>query len=75
MKNVRLVVVGLWLQVKMLSRSSFNGILGILYPLFFATVAFFMFQAGAKDALPFAALGAAVMGIWSATSTSAGSAM
>jgi ABC-2 type transport system permease protein len=75
MRNIRLVVVGLRLQVKMLSRSSFNGILGILYPLFFATVAFFMFQAGAKDALPFAALGAAVMGIWSATSTSAGSAM
>ena len=59
----------------MLSRSSFNGVLGILYPLFFATVAFFMFQAGAKNALPFAALGAAVMGIWSSTSTSAGSAM
>jgi ABC-2 type transport system permease protein len=74
-RNLRLVVVGLRLQVKMLSRSSFNGVLGILYPLFFATVAFFMFRAGAKNALPFAALGAAVMGIWSSTSTSAGSAM
>jgi ABC-2 type transport system permease protein len=75
MRNLRLVAVGLRLQMKMLSRSTFNGVLGILYPLFFATVAFFMFQAGAKNALPFAALGAAVMGIWSATSTSAGSAM
>jgi len=75
MRNIRLVVVGLRLQVKMLARSSFNGILGILYPLFFATVAFFMYQAGAKNALPLAALGAAVMGIWSAVSTSAGSAM
>jgi ABC-2 type transport system permease protein len=74
-RNLRLILVGLKFQVKMLSRSSFNGILGILYPLFFATVAFFMFRAGAKNALPFAALGAAVMGIWSSTSTSAGSAM
>src|SRR5262249_50292986 len=63
------------LQMKMLARSSFNGILGILYPLFFATVAFFMYRAGAKHALPYAGLGAAVMGIWSSTSTSAGSAM
>src|SRR6185503_19674382 len=69
MRNIRLVVVGLRLQVKMLARSSFNGILGILYPLFFTTVAFFMYQAGAKNALPLAALGAAVMGIWSAVST------
>jgi ABC-2 type transport system permease protein len=75
MQYVRLVLVGLRFQVKMLSRSSFNGILGILYPLFFATVAFFMYRAGAKDALPYASLGAAVMGIWSSTSTSAGSAM
>jgi ABC-2 type transport system permease protein len=75
MQYVRLLLVGLRLQVKMLSRSSFNGILGILYPLFFATVAFFMYRAGAKEALPYASLGAAVMGIWSSTSTSAGSAM
>ena len=75
MAYLRLLVVGLGLQVKMLSRSSFNGILGILYPLFFATVAFFMYQAGAKTSLPYAGLGAAVMGIWSSTSTSAGSAM
>jgi ABC-2 type transport system permease protein len=75
MRNARLLAVGWLLQVKMLSRSSFNGILAILYPLFFATVAFFMYQAGAKNALPYASLGAAVMGIWSATSTSAGSAM
>jgi hypothetical protein len=48
MRNLRLVAVGLRLQVKMLSRSSFNGVLGILYPLFFATVAFFMFQAARR---------------------------
>jgi ABC-2 type transport system permease protein len=75
MRSARLLVIGWMLQVKMLTRSSFNSILGIVYPLFFATVAFFMYQAGNKQALLYASLGASVMGVWSATSTSAGSAM
>jgi ABC-2 type transport system permease protein len=61
---------------KMLSRSAFDGLLGVLWPLFFATVAFFMFRSGGGEAtLLYASLGAAVMGIWSVTSTSAGAAM
>lgn len=75
MKTLRLLAVGWLLQVKMLSRSSFNGVLGILYPLFFATVAFLMYRAGSPHALLYASLGASVMGVWSATSTSAGSAL
>ena len=60
----------------MLSRSSFNGVLGIVYPLFFATVAFFMFRAGSEETRSFyASLGASVMGIWAATSTAAGGAL
>jgi ABC-2 type transport system permease protein len=74
-RNLRLLAIGWTLQVKMLSRSSFNGVLGIVYPLFFATVAFLMFRVGAPDALLYASLGASVMGVWSATSTSAGSAL
>ncbi len=74
-RNARLLAVGWLLQVKMLSRSSFNGILGIIYPLFFATVAFLMYRAGSPHALLYASLGASVMGVWSATSTSAGSAL
>jgi hypothetical protein len=31
----------------MMTRSSFDGFLNVLWPLFFSTVAFFMFQAGA----------------------------
>jgi ABC-2 type transport system permease protein len=60
----------------MLTRSAFNFWLGIVYPLFFASAAFFMFRAG-DDPKPllYASLGAAVMGIWGATSTSAGAAM
>src|SRR4029453_18156182 len=54
----------------------FTGIFAVLYPMFFATVAFLMFRtSSAPQALLYASLGAGVMGIWSATSTSAGSAM
>jgi ABC-2 type transport system permease protein len=76
MRILRLLVLGWAIHLKMVSRSAFDGLLGILYPLFFATVAFFMFRAGGSgETLLYASLGAAVMGIWSATSTSAGSAM
>jgi ABC-2 type transport system permease protein len=76
MKVLRLLAYGWLFQMKMLMRSSFNSWLGILYPIFFATVAFFMFRSG-SDSKPllYASLGASVMGIWSNTSTSAGSAM
>jgi ABC-2 type transport system permease protein len=54
----------------MIMRSPFDGCSAVLYPLFFATVAFFVFRSGG-DARPllYASLGRAVMGIWSATST------
>jgi ABC-2 type transport system permease protein len=74
-RSARLLAVGWVMHVKMLSRSSFNGILGLVYPLFFATVAFFLFREGSPHALLYASLGASVMGIWSATSTAAGSAL
>src|SRR5215207_5476778 len=76
MRTVRLLWVGWLFHMKMLTRSAFNFVLGIIYPLFFATVAFFMFRAG-DDPKPllYASLGAAVMGIWGATSTAAGAAM
>lgn len=76
MKTLRLLAFGWVFQMKMLMRSSFNSWLGILYPLFFATVAFLMFGSGhSGKPLLYASLGAAVMGIWSNTSTSAGNAM
>jgi ABC-2 type transport system permease protein len=75
-RNLRLLRVAWVLNVKQLTRSSFDGLLAILWPLFFATVAFFMFRAGGDPkALVYASLGAAVMGIWTATSVSAGSAL
>jgi len=75
MRTLRLLTLGWLFRFKELARSSFNGILGLLYPLFFATVAFFMYRAGSPDALLYASLGAAVMGVWSATSTAAGAAL
>ena len=75
MRALRLLAVGWALHFKMLSRSSFNGALGILYPLFFATVAFFLYREGSPHALLYASLGASVMGVWSATSTTAGAAL
>ena len=76
MRAVRLLALGWLFQMKMLWRSTFNTLLGVIYPLFFATVAFFMFRAGADSKpLLYASLGAAVMGIWSTTSTSAGAAL
>ena len=76
MKALRLVGLGWVFQLKMLSRSSFDGLLGVLWPLFFATTAFFMFRTS-HDArtLLYAALGSSVMGIWSSTSVAASSAL
>jgi ABC-2 type transport system permease protein len=75
-KSVRLLAVGWYYQFKMISRSPFEGIGQVIYPLFFATVAFFIFQASESPrTLLYAALGASVMGMWSATSTTAGNAM
>jgi ABC-2 type transport system permease protein len=76
MRILRLLSIGWLFHMKMLTRSAFNFWLGIIYPLFFASAAFFMFQSG-DDPKPllYASLGAAVMGIWGATSTAAGAAM
>jgi ABC-2 type transport system permease protein len=73
---VRLLAVGWALNVKMLSQSAFDGFLGLLWPLFFATTAFLMFRIGHDPAtLLYASLGASVMGVWSATSVAASSAL
>jgi ABC-2 type transport system permease protein len=75
-RTVRLLAFGWYYQFKMISRSPFEGIGQVMYPLFFATVAFFIFRASESPrTLLYAAVGSAVMGMWSATSTTAGNAM
>src|SRR5690242_20188253 len=76
MSTVRLLAVCWYLQFTMIMRSPFDGIGNVLYPLFFATTALLVFRAGQSPrTLLYASLGAAVMGMWSSVSTSAGSAM
>ncbi|WP_327008278.1 ABC transporter permease [Dactylosporangium sp. NBC_01737] len=77
MRTLRVIGVAWWLQLKMRSRSAFDGLLGILYPLFFSTVVFMMFTHGGAQgpALLSAAVGASVMGVWSSTSTTASAAL
>jgi ABC-2 type transport system permease protein len=70
--SLRLLAVGWWLQLKMRSRSAFDGILAIVYPMFFATSVLLMYrQGGSTSALVGAAVGASVLGVWSAVATTA----
>jgi ABC-2 type transport system permease protein len=76
MSIVRLLAMGWLFHFKMISRSAFEGVGNVVYPLFFATVSFFVFRAGdSPRTLLYASLGAAVMGMWSSVSTTAGGAM
>ena len=72
----RVLLIGWWLQLKIVAVNAFDGVLNIVYPLFFATTALLMYrQSGSPQALVYAALGAAVMGTWSAMATSASAAL
>ena len=68
--SIRVLAVSWLLQFKMIMRSPFDGFGNVIYPLFFATVAFFVFRAGhSPRTLIYASFGAAVMGMWSSVST------
>lgn len=75
MSSLRIIAIGWLMQVKMLARSWFNGVLGVVWPMFFATSAFLMFGRDGKQQLISVAVGASLMGIWSSTSTAGASAM
>ncbi len=62
---IRLFVNGVVLQFKILSRSAFDMLNAAFWPLVFATIAYYLFQAGtAPDELFSASLGATVMTMW-----------
>jgi ABC-2 type transport system permease protein len=71
MKLARLFAFAWWYQLKLRSRSAFDGVLSLAYPIFFATTIFLMFRQGnaSPKALLAAGLGASVLGVWSAVST------
>jgi ABC-2 type transport system permease protein len=65
-----MVAVGWWLHLKMMSRSPFQAILVLIWPLVFATTALLMYRVrGDSDDLLYAALGSSVMAIWSTVGT------
>ncbi len=74
MRLLRLFALSYWLHLKMLAVSVFDGIFQVVWPLYFATVAFLLYGRAADDSLLiYAGLGAAVMGIWSVVTTTASS--
>ena len=74
MRTLRMLVVTYWLHLKMLATSAFDGVFQVVWPLFFATTAFLVYRQSADpDALVYAGLGSAVMGIWSVIATTASS--
>ena len=76
MKPFRIFATGFVLHFKSLSASPFMVMTAAIWPLVYATLAFLMFRATHQaPSLLYAALGAAVMGIWSTTATSAGGAV
>ena len=68
---------GGWLfNLKNLTNSLFFVLISVLQPVIFATIAFFMFEAGKRGGgLLYAALGAGLMGIWSSTLFGSGGAI
>jgi ABC-2 type transport system permease protein len=76
MSAARVFWTGFVLHFKNLSASPFMVVTAAIWPLVYATLAFLMFRATHQaPSLLYAALGAAVMGIWSTTATSAGGAI
>ncbi len=76
MSAARLIWAGLKFHVKNLTLSGFFLLTSAIQPVIFASIAFFMFKAGAREGtLLYVSLGAGLMGIWSATLFASGGAI
>src|SRR5919205_2185877 len=63
-------------RLKEFTISTWFLLISVLQPIIFATIAFYMFQAGGRPGtLLYAALGAGMMGIWSSTLFGSGGAL
>ena len=70
--RLRQQAVCFWLQLKILLFSPFEGFLAVVFPLMFATAALLVYQVnGDPDAMLYAGIGAAAMGIWTSQTVSA----
>ena len=73
---LRLFAVGWLFHLKSLTNSLFFVLISILQPVIFASIAFFMVESGNRTGtLLYVALGAGLMGIWSATLFGSGGAI
>ena len=73
---LRLLWAGWLFHVKTLSLSGFFVLTFLIQPPIFASIAFFLFQAGGRPGtLLYAALGAGLMGVWSSTLFGSGGAI
>lgn len=73
---IRLLAIGWLFHLKNLTYSTFFLLVSVLQPVIFASIAFFLFRAGQREGtLLYAALGAGLMGIWSATLFGSGGAI
>jgi ABC-2 type transport system permease protein len=76
MKLARLLYAGWAFYLKNLTLSGFFIIVSVISPVIFASMAYFMFEAGARPgSLLFVAIGAGMMGIWSAVLFGSGGAI
>jgi ABC-2 type transport system permease protein len=76
MSVLRILWAGWKFHVKSLTLSGFFILTSVIQPIIFASVAYFMFQAGARPGtLLYVALGAGMMGIWSSTLFGSGGAI
>jgi len=74
--SARLFWVGWLFHLKSLTNSLFFVLVSVLQPVIFASIAFFMVESGVRTgALLYVALGAGMMGVWSATLFGAGGAI
>lgn len=73
---VRVVALGFLIHFKHLTRNPFDVMVTTIWPLVYASLAYFMFRAGSEpESLLLASLGATVMGIWSVTTVGAADAI
>lgn len=75
-RYLRMMAVAWWLQIKVIATSAFDGVLQVVWPLFFATAALLVYHVSHRPgAMLYAALGASMMGMWSTIATTASTAL
>ncbi len=76
MKVARLVWAGFVFNAKQLTANLFFVMTSVIQPVIFASIAFFLFEAGAREGtLLYVALGAGLMGVWSTVLFASGGAI